>query len=239
MRKKKIIDRYTVFREQYGTDHSASKRTSPLLFRLLAEFAKPRIDKVSSLLPPGKHRVLEIGCGGGNFLYLNRKKWKSLVGVDVLKNLIESARDRTYLVPSNFILSDFGLNKMPFKTSSFDLVISIATLQYIYDLDLLFTEIHRVLRPKGYFIFEVPNSMVFWKRLKFLLGEFPNSTEYTNRWDGGVIHYFTQQNLNKFLKQKQFKLESVSCSGIFDRMRDTAPSILGGDLIMVCRKQKI
>lgn len=236
MIRKKSFDRYKVFREQYGYRRTASTREAPLVFRFLARFARTRIDKVSSLLPDGKFRVLDIGCGDGNFLYTNKRRWRSLVGVDVLQNLIQIAKKKAYPAPSEFSTYDFGLKKMPYRTSSFDLVVSIATLQYVYDLELIFSEIYRVLKPKGYFIFEVPNSVAFWKRFKFLFGNFPNSTEFTNQWDGGVIHYFTKKNIFPFVKQKGFNIKKISCSGIWDRIRDVAPEILGGDLIIVCSK---
>lgn len=232
----RVFDRYEVFKEQYGVVKRASKRELPFLYRLLRRFETHRIEKVARLLPDGKLRVLEVGCGDGEFLYRNKMKWKSIEGIDVVDSLIKKAQKREYGVKAHFSVEDFGLQRMPYKASSFDIVVCIATLQYIYDIDAFISECHRVLKPGGIIICEVPNSAVFWKRLGFLFGTFPVTTEYTNKWDGGVIHYFTYKSLSSFFQQKKFEIIKISCSGIFDTMRDIHPGTLGADLIFVVRK---
>lgn len=226
---------HVAMQEQYDSYH-APMRELPFLFRLFRRFETHRIDAVSKLIEGKRLKVLEVGCGDGNFLYKNKDRWKQILGVDVVHTQLQKAKKRNYGVPSSFAQQDFGQHPMPFPSSSVDIVVSIATLQYVLDLDLFFSEVHRVLKRKGQLLIEVPNSAVFWRRLYFLLGKFPKTTEYENKWNGGVLHYFTQENLADFLEKKGFKVYRVTCSGIFDTIRSFAPGILGANLIIDARK---
>ena len=206
------------------------------LYRLLKSFEKHRIDKVSEMIDGTNLNILEIGCSDGKFLYDNRHKWQSITGVDIRNDLLKKARQKKYGVKAEFYTDDFGRNSMPYKTNHFDLVISIATIQYIFSLDLLFDEIRRVLKNNGLFIFEIPNVAVFWRRLQFLFGHFPNTSYESSDWESGVVHYFTRDNLTRILTKKGFVIEKVSCSGILASIREKWASFLGADLIFVCRK---
>lgn len=212
-------------------------RKLPWIYRLLRPLEKHRLRKVTELIHGDNLNLLEIGCRDGQFLYENKHKWQNIIGVDIEPKYLKMARRRNYGVPVKFIRADYGREKMPYKTSRFDLIISIATMQYVCDLDLLFDEIFRVLKNGGRFIFEVPNAAVFWRRIQFLLGRLPRTSQLTGGWDAGVIHYFTYYDLYHFVERKGFKIEKVSCSGIFDNWREKWVDLLGADFIFICRKQ--
>lgn len=225
-----------IFKEQYGVRRKAFYRQPPFWIHLLQNYSKNRLQVVSDLLPDQKMRVLELGCGDGKFLFMNKRRWNTIIGVDVVRDRLQKAKERMYGCPSRFILRDYGREKMPFNSSSFDVCISIATLQYVYDLDLLFEEIRRVLREGGLWIFEVPNVAVCWRRLEFLRGRLPKTSNFENAWDAGVIHYFTYRDLMEFCVRKKFIVESVRTSGIMSSIRSLWPDMLAPDFIFVCKK---
>ncbi|MBI4991159.1 class I SAM-dependent methyltransferase [Candidatus Gottesmanbacteria bacterium] len=179
---------------------------------------------------------MDIGCSDGTFLFENKFRWDNIIGIDLDKNRLKRAKERNYGLPARFINKDFGRLKMPFKDNSFDLVVSIATLQYVYNLDLLFSEVFRVLKKGGSFIFEVPNISVFWRRWQFLWGRLPRTSTDVYGWDADVIHYFTCHDLERFVEDKGFEVERISCSGILDGLRQYWVSFLGADIIFVCKK---
>ena len=95
-------------------------------------------------------RVLDIGAGNGRgFVHSLRGRVKEVVGLDpdvaVLSN---TAIDRGIIG---------RVEDMPFSDGSFDIAVSSFTLEHIENPALAATEIWRVLRPGGYFIFRTPN----------------------------------------------------------------------------------
>lgn len=229
---------YRLYEDQFSRTAQAQKRTLPWIFRVLRRFEINRIQRVSELLPPGKHRVLEIGCGDGEFLFINRKRWKSIIGNDVVKDLLRAAKSRAYSVPAEFSSVDYARKIVPPPKPRVDLVVNICTLQLMYDLDLVFDNVAAALKPGGYFIFEVPNAVAFWRRAYFLFGRLPRTSLFTNGWDGGVLHIFSKYDLEMFCQHKGFEVEQVRCAGIFATWREWWVDLLGGDLIFVCRKKR-
>lgn len=226
-----------IFEQQYGEKKTAYYSKPFGWIQFIQNHSTNRIQAVSQLLPDKKMRVLEIGCGDGTFLFQNREKWKKIVGVDIVRAQLRKARSRSYGCPSKFIQADYGRGNMPFESNSFNICISISTLQYLYDLDLLFENVYRVLTRNGLWIFEVPNIAFFWRRIEFLFGRLPKTSHYKNAWDAGVIHYFTHHDLQEFCLRKGFIVESVQSSGIMHSIRSLWPDMLGSDFIFVCRKK--
>lgn len=213
-----------------------SQKDSPFIYKILKPLEKHRLQKVAEMIEGDNLRVLEVGCNDGKFLHDNKNKWRNIVGVDIEPVSLNKAKEKNYGIPAKFYQADYGRGKMPFNSSYFDIVISIATLQYVYDLELLFHEVYRVLKTNGILIFEVPNAAVFWRRVEFLFGKLPNTSYRYNDWDDRVLHYFTCADLKENLLKKNFIIEEISCSGIFDWLREKWPGVLGADLIFVCRK---
>jgi ubiquinone/menaquinone biosynthesis C-methylase UbiE len=101
-------------------------------------------------LPPGSEwRVLDLGCGKGEFLgHLSQLVAKSseLIGIDAMENSIAQAK-RDY--PSVEFICDKFTDRISFPDASFDIVVTIDTIECIKDKDALINEIHRVLKPRG------------------------------------------------------------------------------------------
>jgi SAM-dependent methyltransferase len=97
--------------------------------------------------------VLDFGCGwGGETLWLARRV-RSAAGVDVERASIEQAvasQGRSGITNCRFVHSVDGT--VPFAANSFDAVFSTDTFEHVMDLELAFSEIHRVLKPNGVLI---------------------------------------------------------------------------------------
>lgn len=154
-------------------------------------------NKLSSYVGP-KSVVLDIGCGNGNYLIdENRKKIHWAVGIDL----------KTEFVGKNICMDEIVIGdiiKMPFKDSSFDIVISLWVLEHLEDPSRVFSEIQRVLKPNGLFIFATPNSnFIPLKILKFVNIKFISS--YLNkvlfgREEEGVFRTFYRANTIEEIK---------------------------------------
>ncbi len=99
----------------------------------------------------GKGRMLEVGCGTG--LNLKSLSYRvDCVGIDISMGMLKEGRGKN--------LDVCGANGeiLPFKDKSFDYVLCINALQYFDRLPIVVSEIKRVLREEGRFIFDFKNS---------------------------------------------------------------------------------
>lgn len=118
-----------------------------------AHFERPSL---ISLLPEveGKN-ILELGCGSGELVDLFLKKHcQQVTAVDhslPMVNLIKERFDSSV----NCYQQNLEVGIPNEKDSSFDLVVSSLAMHYISDIDFLFSDIFRVLKEKGHFVFSI------------------------------------------------------------------------------------
>lgn len=95
--------------------------------------------------------LLDAACGAGyETKILQTAKAKSVVGVDISKESLESAR-RVYTA-ENIDYQYGDVNSLDFKDKSFDVVISFETIEHIKSGDVWIGESARLLRDNGLFI---------------------------------------------------------------------------------------
>lgn len=115
-------------------------------------------DLLVGLNLPANSRVLDAGCGRGRMpqYYKARKDVPPLdfIGVDVSDERIKDARVKGSY--SQIIKS--GIEKLPFETGSFDVVVCEQVLEHLNDHELegALGEFGRVLKPGGWLIAGVP-----------------------------------------------------------------------------------
>lgn len=98
-------------------------------------------------------RVLEVGCGrGGGASYVTRAlRPASYVGLDLNKAGIEFCQRRHQLPGLEFVHGH--AEKLPFSQESFDAVINIESSHCYPHFDRFLSEVARVLRPGGIFLY--------------------------------------------------------------------------------------
>ena len=96
-------------------------------------------------------RILDAGCGTGAGLSLLEKLHPGafITGCDIAHPMLLAARRKN--TPAKLITSD--CEALPLKGASFDIVFSSLTLQWVSSMVRAFSEVHRVLKPGGAFIF--------------------------------------------------------------------------------------
>jgi ubiquinone/menaquinone biosynthesis C-methylase UbiE len=106
-----------------------------------------------SLLGSVKNKkVLDYGCGSGIYASLLARKGAIVKGFDISHEMLKIAREKN---PSLDLRQGSGYN-IPFH-EQFDIIIAPLVIHYMNNLDAVFKEMSRVLKPKGFVIFSTGN----------------------------------------------------------------------------------
>lgn len=97
--------------------------------------------------------VCDLGCGTGSLLsQMEKKGIKSLYGLDLSQEMIAIAKQKL----KNVKFVKGIAQAIPFKDSSFIAVLGFSVLHHLEDFRMVFSEIYRILKPGGVFIFGEP-----------------------------------------------------------------------------------
>jgi ubiquinone/menaquinone biosynthesis C-methylase UbiE len=99
-------------------------------------------------------RVLDVGCGTGNYALAFAEQDCEVVGIDFARGMLARARTKAQRSPASrvtFESADFNQG-LPFSAHSFDGAIGVAVLQCAADPEQFLGEVARVLRPAGLFL---------------------------------------------------------------------------------------
>lgn len=117
------------------------------------------LELVASSVPPAvdrrQVRVLDVGCGPGNFSCLLAEHGFSVVGIDPYGGLIELAREkrRAARLPNlAFLQADIG-ERHGFGEAAFDQLVNIHSLYTHPAPERVIGEAYRVLKPGGHAVF--------------------------------------------------------------------------------------
>ena len=101
-------------------------------------------------------KVLEIGCGTGEFTKRIAQTGADITAVDISPDLLEIARETTPNVNVSFLIQN--VEKLDFEDGSFDVVIGSSILHHL-NLNPAIKEVYRVLKREGGIVFTEPNML--------------------------------------------------------------------------------
>lgn len=98
-------------------------------------------------------RVLEVGSGrGGGAAYVKRyHKPAEMVGVDFSTKAVALCNDVYHIPGLRFVQGD--AEDLPFDDNTFDAVVNVESSHCYGSVDTFLSEVRRVLRPGGYFLY--------------------------------------------------------------------------------------
>ena len=102
--------------------------------------------------------VLEVGCGAGQGLGMLARTARRVVGGDVSKEALSTARHH---YGDRIELRQFDAAQMPFPDASFDVVLMFEAIYYVDSPSAFITEAHRILRPDGVLLIVTANKDLF------------------------------------------------------------------------------
>lgn len=154
-----------------------------LFFGLKGNYILSKIDYKNKI-------VLDCGCGTGVYTFDISKKAKMTVGLDTSEWALKRARERIKTDNIFFLTGDS--ERLPFKGGSFDIIVNTTVFQYYENPMKMISEMHRVMKPSGIILCEVP--------YKFGIYNLKNLIKYlTTKKD------FSREPINRCYSRKEFK----------------------------------
>jgi SAM-dependent methyltransferase len=154
--------------------------------------------------------VLELGCGTGNDAGRLAGEGYEVTAVDLSGEAIERARSR-FGTRVAFLVADVS-QPLPFRDDSFDAVMSNVALHMFPDAvtRAVFTEIGRVVRPAGLFLFHVNAVEDAPLRARTRPVARQLETNYVREDTGQTMHFFSDGYLRELLADwHELRLEPV------------------------------
>ncbi len=171
-------------------------------------YFSPVLRDMSDFVNFESSRILDVGCGTGVFLEpIIDAGCDQLYGVDGPSEFVGRAKQRGY--KDIQLVDDLSSVVLPFEGNVFDLVICKDVFEHLLNPLFTLSEIHRVLKDDGLFVFHVPNHFPLYGRLKFLYtNDIDTFTFFKNesRWKFPHIRFYEHYDSLKVLESSGFRL---------------------------------
>jgi SAM-dependent methyltransferase len=148
------------------------------------------------------HTIVDAGCGSEAPLLINFiGKASKLIGIDLVE-FHPSIQDK------GLLLLNTDLAKTQIEDSSVDLVISRSVLEHISDVESVYKEINRILRPGGTFLFLIPNLLDYVSIISYMI---PNRfhkaivSKISGRPDENTFQTYYKSNTSKTIRNLSSK----------------------------------
>ncbi|MEX2055183.1 MAG: class I SAM-dependent methyltransferase [Candidatus Andersenbacteria bacterium] len=172
-----------------------------------AEFSRQHFwPLLQSHLKQGE-RYLDAGCGQGGWLLYLKTLGHHVAGIDIAPKTIASLK--TY--DSTLELKVGSISQIAYPDEHFAGVIALGTLEYVDGaVPQALREVHRVLKPNGFFFIEVPilNSLRRWlyRPLKYVGAVIKRSQGKRATF---ANYLFTRREMTKLLHDAGFTITAV------------------------------
>lgn len=148
--------------------------------------------------------VLEFGCGTGSTAIAHAPYVKRILATDISARMLEIASGKAATAGlQNVSFEQSTLEGLGLPDASFDVVMGHSILHLLEDMDGALAEVHRILKPGGYFISStacIAGSMA-WFRYIAPVGRFLGLLPY--------VSIFSRQFLENSLTRADFALDHV------------------------------
>jgi ubiquinone/menaquinone biosynthesis C-methylase UbiE len=147
-------------------------------------YHKERFKNSLNFLNPKKEDIiLDAGCGEGELTRKIARKCKKVIGVDIAKSALKTARKNS---PKNCIFRYGSLEKLEFSKNYFDKIVCVETIEHVLHPKKVIKEFKRVLKKKGKLVLCVPtiDTTTLAKILIFFgIADLYPVSEHLSEWD--------------------------------------------------------
>lgn len=185
----------------WGHGNASLRLSSPTSFRL-----RQSLSAIAKL--PSGAKVLELGCGAGQFIREIKKIRPDLAcyGCDISQQAIAIAKQA-----NDGVIYDLSAeNKSVYEDNFFDAVLIYDVLEHVENPGLILSEVNRVLKSGGVFYSFVPceaDPLSFWN----LLHKLGLKKEFTKMY-AGHINKFSRRSLVDLVRSHGFAVARIRYS---------------------------
>ncbi len=193
--KKDIRKQYNTIAEEFSKNHNIGENSNDKNRRHFYSFLSFSLD--------GK-KLLDLACGDGLDASNYDKKGAEVFGIDASKAMIDLAKKNYPHIEFTVGLAE----KLPYKDNTFDVITSKYAIMTSQDMQPIFDEAFRVLKPGGIFVYLVthPFRQYFEKRSvtadyfhqEIVTSNILNNTVSLKEPSHTLNEYFTPEILKKF-----------------------------------------
>ena len=179
-------------------------RQSPEALARIAD-TSPLTRLIKESLPPAGARVLEAGCGLGQYVVLLRRDGYHAIGTDWSLPPLRACRDWAPPTP----LAVMDLRRLGFRPEAFAAYVSLGAVEHDPDgPDLILHEARRVLAPAGVLILSVPYVNV----ARFVATWWVRYRNRRQREAGGQFYQFafSRREARTFIERNGFRVLSAT-----------------------------
>jgi len=117
----------------------------------------------------GFQRILDVGCGSGDYSILGEKYKCEYHGIDYATSMVvEGAKRHKKISGKNYFAAGSG-ESLPYKNELFDLVIGLGYIEYFSDPNITLKEIRRLTKPGSVVIMQSYKKDLFTEMDTFII----------------------------------------------------------------------
>src|SRR3989338_4381007 len=185
-----LSKQYNEFANKFSDVHDVgenSNRDNRKVFYELLDFVKPGL------------KLLDLACGDGLDLVYYKKSGAEIHGIDASEELIKIAKEK--LPEEDLRVSLF--EKTPFEDNTFDVVLSKYAIQTSVDMNSVFKEIYRILKPGGILMYLVTHPFRQYFEKKDTKGDyFEQKVVDSNILNNSITVKEPSHTLNEYLNSE-------------------------------------
>lgn len=185
-------------------DISGEQKIKPITMpgvhkRFLPFFKKITVGKTNP-------KILDFGAGHGAFSKILFDKGYQVVACDKFPEIFQFDQIECHHADLT--------KKLSYEDNSFDIVIAIEVMEHIFNHDMFFQEISRILKPGGQLIITTPNILSLKSRMRFLFsGIFYSFEPLNHKQQDGLQHVaaLTYDQFKFLAESNDFDLHQPNC----------------------------
>jgi len=196
-------------------------------------------------------KILEIGAAQGRFMIALSKLGYFCEGIEPYKDAIIISKEFSKKLKTEINITRSVAENIPFDNNSFDVVFALSVIEHVKNVEDVFTEIFRILKPKGVFFFSTASSLCPYQgeirffpffswypekiKLQIMVWAVENKPSLVGYTDTPAINWFTPWKANRLLMNAGFEK-------IYDRwdiIRKDELSIPKKNILKIIKKRRI